>query len=201
VAQAQGVLKAAQTGRQQVTAAESQARTARAAVDQARAEVDAQELALSYTSIRAPIAGRVTRKSVQPGQYVQVGQSLLAVVPQDVWVVANFKETQLTRMRAGQEVEVEVDAYPGREFRGRVDSIQAGTGARFSLLPPENATGNYVKVVQRVPVKIVFEGDSDAQRLLAPGMSVVPRVRVRGGGAGGAADARGEAEPVRSASR
>ena len=127
----------------------------------------------------APVAGRITRKSVQAGNYVQVGQALLSIVPQQVYVVANFKETQLAHMRAGQPVQVKVDAYPDRTFHGRVDSIQAGSGAAFSLLPPENATGNYVKVVQRVPVKIVLDDPADPQHVLGPGMSVVPTVTVR----------------------
>jgi membrane fusion protein (multidrug efflux system) len=111
--------------------------------------------------------------------FVQVGQMLMAVVPNDVWVIANFKETQLKDIRPGQPVDIKVDAYPGRTFRGHVDSIQSGTGARFSLLPPENATGNFVKVVQRVPVKIVFDEAPDPQYQLGPGMSVVPRVHVK----------------------
>ncbi len=110
---------------------------------------------------------------------MQVGQALLAIVPDDVWVVANFKETQLSDMRPGQAAEVRVDAYPGHVFKGHVDSIQAGTGARFSLLPPENATGNYVKVVQRVPVKIVLDRQPGEQYYLGPGMSVVPEVKVK----------------------
>jgi membrane fusion protein (multidrug efflux system) len=142
-------------------------------------KVAADELDLSYTRIAAPMDGRVARKSVEAGSYVQVGQQLMAVVPHQVWVVANFKETQLTLMRPGQEASIKVDAYPGREFSGKVESIQSGTGARFSLLPPENATGNYVKVVQRVPVKIVFDPGPDASVLLAPGMSVEPKVKVR----------------------
>ena len=115
------------------------------------------QLNLSYTTIIAPRDGRVTRKNVAPGAYVQPGQQLLAIVPYDVWVNANFKETQLTRMRPGQPVTIAVDAYPEHDLHGHVQSFQAGTGAAFSLLPPENATGNYVKVVQRVPVKIVFD--------------------------------------------
>lgn len=116
---------------------------------------------------------------MEPGQVVQVGQPLLAVVPlDDVWVTANFKETQLRKMQPGQPVSVLVDTY-GRRYRGRVDSIAAATGARFSLLPPENATGNYVKVVQRVPVKIVLDGGQDPEHLLRPGMSVVPTVMTR----------------------
>jgi membrane fusion protein (multidrug efflux system) len=137
------------------------------------------ELDLSYTKLYAPAAGRITRKSVEPGNYVQVGQTLFSIVPQPVWVVANFKETQLTHIRPGQPVDIRVDAYPDTAFRGRVDSIQAGSGAAFSLLPPENATGNYVKVVQRVPVKILLDGPPDPAHVLGPGMSVVPTVQVK----------------------
>jgi len=119
-------------------------------------------------------------KSVEVGQIVQPGQPLLALVPlEDIWVKANFKENQLTDMRPGQTAEISVDAYAGRTFRGHVESISAATGARFSLLPPENATGNYVKVVQRIPVKIVFEKGQDPEHLLRPGMSVVPTVITR----------------------
>jgi membrane fusion protein (multidrug efflux system) len=152
--------------------------TARAAIAENAAAVRQAELNLSYTKITAPEAGRVTRRSVEPGAYVQPGQSLLALVPAQYWVVANFKETQLTRMKIGQPVTLKVDAYPGHQFTGRVDSIQAGAGARFSLFPPENATGNFIKVVQRVPVKIVFDTAPDAQFLIGPGMSVEPQVRV-----------------------
>jgi membrane fusion protein (multidrug efflux system) len=125
------------------------------------------------------VAGHIAHKNVAVGDYVQIGQNLMALVPNDVWVTANFKETQLDHMQAGQPVEIDVDAYPERTFRGHVDSIQAGSGAAFALLPPENATGNYVKVVQRVPVKIVLDDQSNARRLLGPGMSVVPYVRIR----------------------
>jgi len=116
---------------------------------------------------------------VEIGEYVTVGQPLLAIVGNDRWVVANYKETQLKRMCAGQKVTISVDAYPGQKLKAHVDSIQSGTGARFSLLPPENATGNYVKVVQRVPVKIVFDEEPNALSKLAPGMSVVPDVEIR----------------------
>src|SRR5439155_6121595 len=117
--------------------------------------------------------------SVEPGAYVQTGQVLLALVPTQVWVVANFKETQLRHMRPGQEATVKIDAYPGHEFQAHVDSIQRGTGSRFSLLPPENATGNFVKVVQRIPVKIAFDTAPAPDYPLSPGMSVVPVVRVQ----------------------
>jgi membrane fusion protein (multidrug efflux system) len=159
--------------------------TAQADADQAaanlllqQAAVKQAELDLSYTHVVAPEAGRVTHKSVEIGDYLKVGQPLLATVPRQAWVTANFKETQLTHMKPGQPVAIEVDAYPGQEFKGHVDSIQSGTGAQFSLLPPENATGNYVKVVQRIPVKILIDNTDDSHPLV-PGMSVVPTVKVK----------------------
>ena len=176
-----------EAARSQMKAAESEValsqagvETAAAAVQQAEAKLQQAELNLSYTQVTAPEDGRVTHRGVEPGAYVQPGQALMAIVPSRYWVIANFKETQLTHMRAGQPVEIKVDAYPGHKFSGHVDSIQSGSGARFSLFPPENATGNYIKVVQRVPVKIVFDDDApDAQRALGPGMSVVPTLRVK----------------------
>jgi membrane fusion protein (multidrug efflux system) len=159
----------------------AEAAGARAGVDEAKAAVALAELQLSYTQVVAPEDGFVTSKAVEAGDYVQTGQSLLEMVPREVWVTANFKETQITDMHPGEPATIEVDAYPGRQLRGRVDSIQAGSGARFSLLPPENATGNFVKVVQRVPVKIVFDQELDGNHVLGPGMSAVPDVRVRAG--------------------
>jgi membrane fusion protein (multidrug efflux system) len=153
--------------------------TAAAAAQQAEARVQQAELNLSYTKIIAPLDARVTARSVQPGNYIQPGQQLMALVPTNVWVTANFKETQLTWMKPGQPVELSVDAYPGRKFKGKVDSLQAGSGARFSLLPPENAVGNYVKVVQRVPVKIVFDEPLPPGLDIAPGMSAEPKVKVK----------------------
>jgi membrane fusion protein (multidrug efflux system) len=153
--------------------------TARAQVQQTQARLQQAQLQRSYTTIFAPRDGRVTRRTVEQGAYVQTGESLLALVPTNVWVVANFKETQLTHIRPGQPVRIRVDAFPKRDFKGKVDSLQAGTGAEFSLLPPENAVGNYVKVVQRVPVKIVFDEPLDPQLDIAPGMSVEPRVKVK----------------------
>ncbi|MFA6435366.1 MAG: HlyD family secretion protein [Elusimicrobiales bacterium] len=144
----------------------------------AEKKVLAAELDLSYTRITAPEAGKITKKNAELRAYVQVGQPLLALVTDEVWVVANFKETQLTRMRRGQKVSIKVDAFPGRTLKGHIDSIQSGTGARFSLLPAENATGNFVKVVQRVPVKIVFD-EPVGDLMLAPGMSVEPTVNLR----------------------
>jgi membrane fusion protein (multidrug efflux system) len=169
----------AASARAQVGLARTQITTAAAAVDTARAQLDQANLDLSYTELRAAIDGRVTRKSVQPGNYLQVGQQVMALVPAEVYVTANFKETQLEQMRPDQPVDIHVDAYPHHDFHGRVDSLQAGTGAAFSLLPPENATGNFVKVVQRVPVKIRLDDKPDPEFLLAPGMSVEPDVRVR----------------------
>lgn len=180
VNEALGRLEQANTAPQQVAVSEAQAASAGANIEQLQAAVDEAELQLSYVKIYAPEAGRVTRKSVEVGALVQVGQPLLAIVPGDVWVTANFKENQVGNIRPGQPVDVTVDAFPGRVFKARVDSIQAGTGSRFSLIPPENATGSYVKVVQRVPVKIVFEPNQiDSQHLLAPGMSAVPVVQIK----------------------
>jgi membrane fusion protein, multidrug efflux system len=149
-------------------------------VQRARANVQQAELNLQYATVKAPVHGIVSRRTAQVGQVVQPGQPLLTIIPlDDVWITANFKETQIDGMRAGQPVTIEVDAYGGREFKGTVDSVAAATGSRFSLLPPDNATGNYVKVVQRVPVKIRLEEEQDAQHLLRPGMSVVPTVHTR----------------------
>jgi membrane fusion protein, multidrug efflux system len=157
------------------------AESSRASVQADEAAVEQTELNLGYTKITAPIDGYVTKEAVAIGDYVQVGQALMSLVPPRVWVIANFKETQLRNMQPGQPVDISVDAYPSLKLRGRVDSIQAGSGAAFSMLPPENATGNYVKVVQRVPVKIVLDEKQQMQRVLGPGMSVVPSVTVSDG--------------------
>jgi membrane fusion protein (multidrug efflux system) len=146
-------------------------------VQQKRAALEQAELNLQYTKVIAPVSGEVN-KTVVVGNNVQPGQVMLNVVPLDeVWITANFKETQLDLMRPGQPVDIAIDAYPGRTFKGHVDSVQTGSGTAFSLLPAENATGNYVKIVQRVPVKIEFDKPPDV--LLGPGMSVVPTVKVR----------------------
>ncbi len=163
----------------QQAVAQSQVVTAEANLRSASAQTEQARLNLSYTRVPAPQGGRVAHKTVAIGDYVQTGQDLMALVPSPLWITANFKETQLARMRAGQPVEIDVDAYPDTTFHGHVDSFQPGSGAAFSLLPPENATGNYVKVVQRVPVKIVFDDPPDPARPLGPGMSVVPSVKVR----------------------
>ncbi len=163
----------------QVTFAQSQVQTAKADIETAKVALSNAQLQISYTQIRAPEAGRVTRRGIEAGQYVQVGQALLSIVPNEVYVTANYKETQLDRMRPGQNVTISIDSFTERKYRGHVDTIQKGSGARFSLMPPENATGNYVKVVQRVPVKIVFDETPEDLKSLAPGMSVEPKVRVR----------------------
>jgi len=166
--------------RSQVNAFAAVLESIKAKIGQADADLAAAQLNQSYTLVKAPEAGRVTQKSVEPGAYVQAGQNLFALVPKNVWVTANFKEDQIRKMRVGQPVEIAVDALHGQKFQGHVDSIQAGSGARFSLLPPENATGNYVKVVQRVPVKIVFDKPVESALPLGPGESVFPAVKVSG---------------------
>jgi membrane fusion protein (multidrug efflux system) len=151
----------------------------RAAYEEAEARLDQAKLNLEYTQITAPVTGYITNRTVEAGAYVQAGETLLSIVPKNVWVVANYKETQLAHMRPGDPATVRVDAYPQFKFKGHIDSIQAGSGAQFSLFPPENATGNYVKVVQRVPVKILFDDPIPPGVALGPGMSVDPSVRVR----------------------
>jgi membrane fusion protein (multidrug efflux system) len=180
IVQSRAAMANAQSQRQQVRVRQAQVEAARGRLQIALANLQQAQLNADYTSIRAPIAGRVTRKAVEIGQVVSPGQPLLSVVDlDDVWVIANYKETELTRVRAGQPAKVEVDMYPGKVFKGRVDSIQGGSGAVFSLLPPENATGNYVKIVQRIPIKIVLDRGENAGHLLVPGMSVVPTVTLR----------------------
>ncbi len=158
---------------------EKNMQTAEAGVRAAAAQVQQARLNLGYTVIHASVNGRVTNKTVAIGDYVQVGQALTALVPDQVWVTANYKETEIGEIKVGDPVDIYVDAYPGHVFKGQVQSFQAGSGAAFSLLPPENATGNYVKVVQRVPVKIVFDDHPAAHWLLGPGMSVEPYVKIR----------------------
>jgi membrane fusion protein (multidrug efflux system) len=165
--------------RQQVAAAQQQIAVAQAVVKQRQADLDNARLQLSYTTITAPDNGIVSRKNVQPGQVVQPGQQLFGIVGSArTWVVANFKETQLEDMKVGQPVKLEVDAYPSEEFEGHIESLSAATGARFALLPPDNASGNFVKVTQRVPVKIVLD-KVDAQHPLRAGMSVNAIVKVK----------------------
>jgi membrane fusion protein (multidrug efflux system) len=169
-----------EAARKQVQAAEAALTGASARVAAARAARDRAALDLSYTRIVAPHSGVVSRKTVEVGQYVQAGQPLMNVVPlDDIWVVANLKETEIRDVNPGDKAEVTVDAYPGRTFRGHVESLSPATGARFSLLPPDNATGNFTKVVQRIPVRIRIDGPSDAEHPLRPGMSVDATVVTR----------------------
>jgi len=180
VNESEGRLDDANAAPDRVGVSESQVDSADAGIVAAEAAVHQAEIDLSYAKIVAPEDGFVTRKAVEEGQLVQLGTPLMALSQSDeIWVVANFKETQLEDMRIGQSVSITVDAYPSDKFYGKVESFQVGTGSRFSVLPSENATGNYVKVVQRVPVKIVFDTQPDQQHLLAPGMSVEPSVKVR----------------------
>lgn len=179
--QAQAQLQYALTRPQQISVQQSRARAAAAAAERATALFVQAQLNLEYTTIVAPVSGVVGQRSVQTGQNVSPGQQLMTIVPldsQNIWVTANFKETQLKHMRPGQPAKISVDTY-GRTYDGHILNIAAATGALFSLLPPENATGNYVKVVQRIPVKIVFDKGQDPQHLLRPGMSVEPNVKIR----------------------
>jgi membrane fusion protein, multidrug efflux system len=181
VSTAMASVRNAETRPQQISAQVSKARAAEAQAQSSAAKLQQAELNLQYTTIVAPRSGLVGQRSAQPGQNVAVGQQLMSIVPLDsenIWVTANFKETQLKHMRPGQPVKISIDAY-GRTYKGHVLSIAGATGSLFSLLPPENATGNYVKVVQRIPVKIVFEAGQDPEHLLRLGMSVVPKVTVR----------------------
>lgn len=156
----------------------AQSESVQADIKRLEAEVEQAKLDLSYTKIYAPQSGKVSSRSVEQGNYLQVGQPLMQIVPKQVWVVANFKEIQLTHMKPGQSVSIKVDTYPGKRFKGEVQSIQRATGAKSSLFPPENAVGSYVKIVQRVPVKIIFDEDISDYNIV-PGMSVVPKVKVR----------------------
>lgn len=163
-----------------VKRAHSALATKSSVVRQKEAALQEARLGMSYTKIYAPADGYVTKKSVEAGDQLRPGQPVMAVVPlDDVWIIANYKETQLTRVKAGQSVRIKVDTYPGRTFEGKVESITAGTGSVLSMFPPENATGSFVKVVQRIPVKIVLTGNVDSAHQLRPGMSVVPTIIVK----------------------
>jgi membrane fusion protein (multidrug efflux system) len=178
--QARAGLETARTAPQQLEVTQARAASAEARVQQVQAALAQAELNLQYTTVKAPTSGVVSRKSVEVGQVIQANQPLMALVNlADTWITANFKETQLNNMQPGQKAEVSVDALGGRTFKAHVDSIAAATGAKFSLLPPENATGNFVKVVQRIPVKLYLEPGEDPSHLLRPGMSVTPTVYVK----------------------
>jgi membrane fusion protein (multidrug efflux system) len=179
VAQADAAIESAMTAPQQVAVSRSRAKAAQAQVAQRRAALEQAKLNLSYCTVVAPVSGIVGKKSVETGHNVSPGQQLMALVPlDDLWVTANFKETQLHQMKPGQRVRFSVDAYD-REYTGRVEGVGGASGSRFSLLPPENATGNYVKVVQRIPVRIDIDPGQNQDRRLRPGMSVIPKVYVR----------------------
>jgi len=160
--------------------AQAQQQAASAQVDAAQAQVQNAELQLSYCTIIAPVSGRIAQKSVQTGNRVSVGQALMAVVEDDVWILANLKETQLERVRVGQPVDIKIDALPHYRFKGQVDSLQPGSGSNFALLPPDNATGNFIKIVQRVPVKILFDPEStkDVRDKIVAGLSAEPSIAV-----------------------
>jgi len=176
LADARARLRIAQAGDNSVRTAQASVDQLGAQVEAARAQLAQAELNLGYAAIRAPFNGRVTRRLIEAGGYVQVGQSLLTVVSDETWVTANFKESQLANIARGRKVTIRVDAYPDLHLDGVVDSIQAGTGSRFTTFPTENATGNYVKIVQRVPVKIAFADGQKGAEGLPLGLSVVPRV-------------------------
>ena len=177
--QAEANLSSAQTAPRQMEVTRSRAASALAEAQFKKAELDQAQLNLQYTKVTAPVAGVVSDRTVEVGQNVAPGQELMKVIPlNDVWITANFKETQLREMKVGQPVTIEVDAS-GRKYKGKVDSLAGASGARFSLLPPENATGNYVKVVQRIPVKIVLDPGENNDQSLRPGMSVEPKVWIR----------------------
>ncbi len=169
-------LKSAQTAPKAVAIAEAKVRESMSVMEKAGADLAQAELNMQHTKLLAPFGGKIVQNNAEIGQYVQPGQKIMALVSQDFWVIANFKETQLKNMRPGQRVKIRIDAFPGKTYLGKIDSIQSGTGAYYSLFPPENATGNFVKVVQRVPVKIVFEERPDPALAIGPGMSVVPTV-------------------------
>ncbi len=179
IAQREAQVQAARTAPQQVSDAQARSESSTGQVSQAKADVRTAELNLGYTKIYAPVSGVIGRKTVELGQRIQPGQSLLAIVPlDDIWVTADFKETQLKYMRPGEPVSIHVDTF-GRDYKGTVENLPGAAGTLFSLLPPENASGNFVKVVQRLPVRIRFNPDQDPQHLLRPGMSVEPEVKVR----------------------
>lgn len=172
--------QAAQNGPKQVVVQEARAAAANADIQQQQAKVDQAKLNLSYTHIVAPTTGIINKKNVAEGQNVNIGQNMLTIVPLDkLWITANFKETQLQKMKPGQAVEIKVDALGGRKYRGHVTQIGGATGSRLSLFPPENATGNYVKVVQRIPVRIDLDENENKDQLLRPGFSVVPEVAIK----------------------
>lgn len=181
VTRAAGSTQMAQAAQSEMEASKHNLRVQAAAAAQARSQLENARTQLSYTSVKAPITGRIGHRTVEVGQQIERGQALMSVVSDDKWVVANFKETQLAHMRPGQKVDIHVDAFPDAHLTGTVESMSPASGAQFALLPPDNATGNFTKVVQRVPVKIILDKDSlkGYENLLAPGMSVLPKVHLK----------------------
>ncbi len=175
---AQANLRSAETAPSGIAATQKMIEAQQAAVDKAQADLNQAQKNVNDTNVAAPFDGTVTKRSIEPGFYVTPGQQLVTLVSNDKWIIANFKENQITRMKPGQKVELKLDAYPKHTFHGVIESLQSGTGARFSLFPPENATGNFVKIVQRVPVKIKFTDPPDAQYDIGPGLSVDATVYV-----------------------
>ena len=174
-------VQARQITAEQAIFSKDNSKVADAELNVLKAQKQAAALAYDYTEIKAPIDGTVSNKRVEVGMMVQPGTPLFVIVPNNVWVVANYKETQLEKMKAGQDVDIKIDTYPHKVFKGRVDSIQRASGAKSSLFPPENAVGSFVKIVQRIPVKIVFDEEIDPEQYtIIPGMSVVPKVNIRG---------------------
>jgi membrane fusion protein (multidrug efflux system) len=171
--------KGSDTVSEQVAISDSQRKIAKADIKQLESAVAQTKLDLGYTKIYAPQSGTITSKSMECGSYIQIGQPLFTIIPEDRWIIANFKETQITGIKIGQHVNIKADAYPNKTFKGKIDSIQLSTGAKTSLFPPENAVGSYVKVVQRVPVKIIFDEKISPQYIIVPGMSVTPQVKIK----------------------
>jgi membrane fusion protein (multidrug efflux system) len=178
VEQAQAAVRQADQVPQYIATAEAQVRQLQAQVSLAHAQLDQAVLNLSWTKVTAPQDGWITKRNVEQGNYVQAGQSILSIVTPDIWITANFKESQLDRMRSGQKVDISVDAYPNLKLTGHIDSVQLGSGSRFTAFPPENASGNFVKIVQRIPVKIVIDGGMDPNLPLPLGLSVMPTVHL-----------------------
>lgn len=179
VAQAQGQLTQAEPVQANIDTADAHVTQAVANLTAARADLEKARLDVEWTNIRAPRDGRISQRNIEQGNFVQTGQEMFSIVPDEIWIVANYKETQLTNMRPGQKVKIEIDAYPQLHLKGHVDSLQMGSGESFSAFPPENATGNFVKTVQRIPVKILIDSGLDSKIPLAIGLSVEPTVYTR----------------------
>ncbi|MFH0703231.1 MAG: HlyD family secretion protein [bacterium] len=177
--QAMAKFKSVNTIPQLVSISDSQRKAVNAEIKQLRASVNLTELELSYAKIYAPQSGSVISKSVEEGTYVQIGQPLMSIIPEKVWIIANFKETQLKNIKINQPVNIKIDTYPNKIFKGHVNSIQSSTGSKTSLFPPENGLGSFVKVVQRIPVKIVFDEKIESKYTIVPGMSVIPEVKIK----------------------